>query len=108
MDFSDPPMCKGAIDWICDCDCIHRYPFLYISGAFFQIIPIPITVFIKSTHIVHPLINPLLVEDRVLVQLLTDDLLTHLVLVVLIIVAAVGVEVTVFAAAVRTFDCMVH
>lgn len=40
-------------------------------------------------------------------QLLTDDLLAQLVLVVLVVVAAVGVEVAVFAAAVRTLDCMV-
>lgn len=108
MDFSDPPMRKGSIDWISDSDCIHSYPLLHISSTFFQIIPISITVLIKGIHIVHPPIGSLLVEDRVLMQLLTDDLLTQLILVVLIIIAAVGVEVTIFAAAVRTLNCMVH
>lgn len=107
MDFSDPPMRKGPIDWISNSDCIHIYPLLNISGAFFQVIPISIAVLIKCIHIVHPPISSLLVEDRVLMQLLTDDLLAQLVLVVLVVVAAVSVEVAVFAAAVRTLDCMV-
>jgi hypothetical protein len=108
MNLLRPPTPQGLIHRIQDRYCPHSQPIPHILGALLQIIPIPIAILIEQIHILHPLLNSLLSEDRILSQLLHYDLLPHVRLRILVVIAAVRVKIAVLAAARRAVDGLIE
>lgn len=105
--FPDSPRGK-SIDGVWIIDIIHIHLLHDSLGALVYTVPVAITILIEQIHILEPLLRPPLVEYSHLMQFLSDNFLSHVILPILIVEAAILMEIAVGLAAWLTTHSMVN